>query len=249
MVITHTEKHRWIKKIDSFILNDFGKNNTKKIQALLSDVATSTITYSFSLLTKEHVDWFESLYNANLATKHNPQPYDVYKTTLGKDVINHPYYILSLTEQGTHIGGTIFTLRKDRLSMVYRTYPSTWIHNTFKCSPALYAEYLATEYAVLQNKPYLVHGIDFNPYGVHSNVGVAIFKLSIGCHPEIKSEYPLIHTDLNSLPFNSLILEAPVPGTHITEAYLIGDDETAQKYEQLFKYPERLHINLYTPTV
>ncbi|MES2748945.1 MAG: hypothetical protein V4606_00940 [Patescibacteria group bacterium] len=249
MIIHHTEKHRWIKEIDPSIFPDFGKNNSKKIQSLLKDISTTTITHSFELLTTEHISWFEKLYNANLATKHNPRPYDVYGTTLGKDIIIHPYHILILYEAGVPIGGTIFTLRKERLSMVYRTYPSDWSLHSFKCSPALYAEYIATEHALANKLPFLVHGVDLNPYGVHSNVGVAIFKLSTGCHPEIKPSYSIHETDLNTLPYNSLILEAPVAGNKIIQGYIIGNEETAQKYEQLFKYSDQLQVTLYTPTL
>ena len=247
MVISHAEKHRWIKEIHPAIFPDFGKNNTKKLQSLQKDISISTITHSFELLSEAHIKWFGELYNANLATKHNPRPYNVYDTTLGKDVVIHPYHILTLYEHGAPIGGTIFTLRKDRLSMVYRTYPSQWIQNSFKCSPALYAEFLATEYALLNQKPFLVHGVDLNPYGVHSHVGVAIFKLSTGCHPEIMPSYPIIETDLTTLPFNSLILVAPLSGNIITQGYLIGNEETAQKYEQLFKYEKQLQVTLFTP--
>lgn len=249
MLVSHTTKQRWIKSISPSIFPDFGKNNSKKIQLLLATVGTSVITHSCELLTPDHIEWFEKKYNTILATKHNPRPFDVYATTLGKEKILFPYYILTIFENALPIGGTIFVLRPDRLSMVYRTYPSDWIQTNYKCSPALYAEFLATEYALAQNKPRLVHGIDFNPYGVHSHVGVAIFKLSVGCHAQIKSIYEKMETDLNTLPYNSLLLAYPTNGSRITEAFLIGDEETAHKYEQLFKYPDQLHVTLYTPTL
>lgn len=249
MIIQHTDKHHWIKVIDPLIFPDFGKNNTKKIQALLSGVSSSDVTHLFEPLTPAHIEWFDKLYTVHLATKHNPRPYNVFDTTLGKDIIVHPYFILTLLENGTPIGGTIFTLRKDRLSMVYRTYPADWAQNNFKCSPALYAEFLATKYALAQNKPRLVHGVDTNPYGVNSHVGVAIFKLSTGCHAEIKSTYLKTESDLNTLPYKSLVLAYPISGNRITDAFLIGDTTTASQYEQLFKYPEQLKITLFTPSL
>ena len=172
MHIYHSAKQRWIKTISPSIFPDFGKNNSKKIQTLLDSVATSSITHSFDLLTENHIEWFENKYNTILATKHNPHPFDVYATTLGKEKIMFPYYILTVFENSIPVGGTIFVMRPDRLSMVYRTYASEWLHNNFKCTPAIYAEFLATEYALQHNKQNLVHGIDFNPYGVHSHVGL-----------------------------------------------------------------------------
>jgi hypothetical protein len=249
MLVTHTDKHRWIKKIDPEIFPDFGKNNTKKIKSLLEKLPTTTITHTITLLTPEDIIWFEAHYNTNISAKHNPKPYDVYATTLGKEVINFPYYILSLFENGEPIGGTIFTLRPDRLSMVYRTYPSDWNNAQEKCTPALYAEYLATAYALEQNRPYLVHGRDLNPYGVNSHVGVAIFKMSIGCYPDIKTTVTKTESDLNMLPYGSLLLIHPTEGIRITKGYLIGDAETAQRYEQLFKYPHLLDVTLYTPNI
>lgn len=249
MLVSHATKQRWIKSISPSIFPEFGKNNSKKIQTLLTTLKTSSITHSFELLSTDHIEWFEQKYNTILATKHNPRPFDVYATTLGKEKILFPYYILTVFENEIPIGGTIFVLRTDRLSMVYRTYPPDWTHNNFKCSPALYAEFLATEYALAQNKPRLAHGIDFNPYGVHSHVGVAIFKLSIGCHAEIQSMSDVTETDLNTLPYNSLLLTKPTHGNRITEAFLIGDSETTVKYEQLFKYPDQLLVTLYTPAV
>lgn len=249
MIIRHTLKHRWIKKIHPQILPDFGKSNTKRITTLLDTLHTSTISHSIKLLEPDDIVWFEHHYNVNLAKKHNPKPHDVYKTTLGKDNIVYPYYILSLFENNEPVGGTIFTIREDRLSMVYRTYSSNWKHHSFKCSPALYAEYLATAHALEQNVAYLVHGKDPNPYGINSHVGVAIFKLSTGCHPDINITILIKETDLDTLPFGSLLLEQPTDGTRIKKAYLIGDEETAKKYEQLFKYPSQLEVVLYTPTI
>lgn len=249
MIIKHPTKHRWIKKIDPAIFPDFGKNNTKKIKSLLETVSKTNITHTFELLKTEHIDWFEKHYHANLATKHNPKPYNVYDTTLGKETIIYPYYILSLFEDNEPIGGTIFTLREDRLSIVYRTYPSNWLHHSYKCSPSLYAEFLITEHALDKHLPHLVHGRDFNPYGVHSHVGVAIFKLSAGCYPDIKTAMTVAESDLDTLPYGSLLLEYPESGSKINRAYLIGDTVTAQKYEQLFKYPKQLSIVLYTPKI
>ena len=249
MIIKHADKHRWIKAINPDIFSDFGKNNTKKITSLLATLTDTTITHTFTLLTEADTIWFTQLYTTNLASKHNPKPHNVYETTLGKPVMKFPYYILTIFEQGKPIGGTIFTLRTDRLSMVYRTYASDWCIEKSKCSPALYAEYLATKFAQDQHLPYLVHGRDQNPYGVNSHVGVAIFKLSVGCSADLTIIHTINETDLNTLPYGSLLLTYPDNTVNITAGYLIGDEETASKYEQLFKYPEQLLVTLFTPTL
>ncbi len=249
MQITYADKQRWLKNINPDIFPDFGKNNTKKLQSLFSFLNESEINYTVDLMAEVDVYQFESLYQKNLMNKHNPKPHNIHQTTLGKDVIKFPYYILSLFEGKKMLGGTIFTLRDDRLSIAYRTYQSTWDFATHKCSPALYAEYLITSVALEKGYTKLAHGIDFNPYGINSHIGVAIFKLSVGCCPDIETTHIHSEIDLDTLPYGSLILEYPKTNKKITRAYLVGDSSTAEKYEQVFKYPKQLEVTLYTPTV
>ncbi|MFN3692645.1 MAG: hypothetical protein ACK4SL_00925 [Candidatus Paceibacteria bacterium] len=249
MKITHADKHRWIKYIHPDILPDFGKNNTKKITVLLNQIDSAEISHTITPATNEDIQWFEAMYLKNLQDKHNPKPHNIFKTTLGKEVIKYPYFILTLREKGQLVGGTIFTMRPDRLSIAYRTYPLSWLQHQTKCSPALYAEYIITAYALDNDLSILVHGVDHNPYGVNSHIGVAIFKLAVGCYPDIVTTHSLCESDLQMLPFGSLVLLYPESGERITKAYLIGDTSTAEKYEQVFKYPQQLQVTLYTPTL
>lgn len=245
MHIICADKHIWVKKIEDNILGSFGKNNTTKLNKLYSSLPSTTITYKIEELTREHLDWFIPLYNAHIATKTNPHIFNIMETTIGKTIIEYPYSILYILESGTPIGGIVFTTREDRISIAYRTFINKWAHHTFNCSPALYAERVIAEYALHMDKQLLVHGKDRNPYGLHSSIGVAIFKLSVGCHPQVPKKFDLHTVYVANIKTDALILEYPKDeGAIITKGYLIATAESAQTWIQATKYPEVLNVEV-----
>lgn len=243
MRIQYADKQKWVKVLREDILSDFGKNGRKKVQRLLRDMDLYSITHQFAELDQKYLDWFIPLYQERIYSKENPNTYDIYATTLGKKNPTYAYYGLTLLEKGVPVGGTIFTLRKDRLSITYRSYLPDWMqHTDIACSPSLYAEYLITQHAKDNGKRKLVHGSDRNPYGLHSSIGIAIFKLSVGCIPFTQITAENKEIELDDITKNILVLELPKEKRRITTAYLYTSYADENKFEQLYKYDEHLHI-------
>lgn len=243
MQLTYAHTHKWIKDLTGDLLVPFGKNNSKKIRRLIGEASEKGITFTFEDLHQDFLDWFIPLYVSHISEKKNPKVVDIHNATLGKDNRKYPCYSLTILEHGTPIGGTIFTLRKNHLSIAFRAYKNKWTSVESACSPALYAEYLITEHAVTHGKTKLVHGSDRNLYGVHSNIGVAIFKLSTGCHPVLSQIHETSVLETDDCVSETLILQYPESGRNITNAYLITTQENEAAYEQLYKYPEKLNIH------
>ncbi|OGG87684.1 hypothetical protein A2592_00915 [Candidatus Kaiserbacteria bacterium RIFOXYD1_FULL_42_15] len=245
MLVTFGHKHKWVKKIESDILVGFGKSNAKKITNLLRKIETLDITSIFAPLDQSFLDWFVPLYNERIRSKENPNLHDIYAATLGKAEKKFPYYTLTLFEAGIPIGGAIFTLRTYKLSIAFRVYFPDWqVNKKLACSPALFAEYIITKHAQEKNKTKLVHGSDRNPYGIYSSIGVAIFKLSVGCYPVVQYNPEIETIDTTTVQKNIFLLELPKQQRRITDAYLITTKDAAKNFEQALKYENQLRVQI-----
>lgn len=246
MKLLYADNHTWRKTIHPDIFPDFGKNNTKKLKSLLSGMEEQNISYTFESLAKEFFVWFSPLYDSLIASRENFGGYDIIESTLNNTNSKYPYFSFSLLIDNVPIGGAIFTMRKNKLSLVYRAFPSKFPESIdTRCTPALLAEYLLTVYTVCEGKEELAHGADKNPYGINSAIGLAIFKLSVGCKPFLQKTFEVRELDLETLTHDVLVLEYPSEGKRINEAALIATEESLSKYQQLFKYTEQLKIKTY----
>jgi len=238
-----SSKHRWVKKIHPEILPDFGQNGTKKISKLLSNIDNTTINYTFSPLDEHFFTWFTPQYENQVGMKKNFSGHNVINLTLRRENKKYSYFSLTVLESGQPVGGAIFTLRKNRLSVAFRIFKPDWGENpTVRCSPALFAEYLLARHAKENNLGHLAHGVDKNPYGIHASIGLAIFKLSVGCHPEVTLNHEVKEINISECPPDALILEYPTESRIITNATLITTTEALTKCEQLFKYEHLLRV-------
>jgi hypothetical protein len=101
-------------------------------------------------------------------------------------------------------------------------------------------------FAFDQGKTIISHGKDRNPYGLNSAIGMAGFKLSVGCRPSNVTDgtYEIHTLDTDKLTEDCLILEQPKEGTDITKAYLVTSRENGHKHLQVTKYPEQLSVEV-----
>ena len=152
---------------------------------------------------------------------------------------------MSLYENGTPIGGTIFSLTGNKLSIAYRTYQNNWTTAALQANPSAYTEYLLNQEAINQGKEVMIHGKDRNPYGLNSSIGLANFKFAAGCQPELPKKFAVESIDTDTLTTDVLIFALPTaPDTTITKAYLVVDELGVSKWEQLTKYPHLLDVTL-----
>lgn len=246
MQVTYPSHHRWLKDISAGFEIDFSGRAAKKIHAALPQLEGFNISYTIEPLNEAFLEDFIPKYEADIGSKQNALLHDVKGKTYNNEKSIFPYFCLSLKEHGVFIGGTIFSVRTDRVSYAYRTFNNNWIDAPVKASPALIGEYAVAQFACAQGLKYLSHGKDRNPYGLNASIGLATFKLSVGCRPYIGSdESDVIKTiDTKDLKEDCLILEMPKEGTAITKAYLVTTKETLEKYIQVTKYPELLAVEV-----
>ena len=177
--------------------------------------------------------------------KRNPNIANVKELTVGNADSKLAYKTLTLFENGQPIGGCIFSDRTDRFSIAYRMFNSRWSQDERIAGPALYGEYLLDMYSIENCKDRLTHGQDRNPYGLNSAIGLAIFKLSIGCYPKIPKERTIEILDTDHLSQDVLVLLPPQSGNQIIEANLYTKKDNIRKYEQLFNYSDRLTVHTF----
>lgn len=244
MIIKYPYKHSWCRTLSKDPFAGLSKSVVIKLKATLSKIDTSTVTHEIKPLTKETIDWFVPLYTEAIENKANARVFDIYSTTIGKGS-KFSYFSLTLIEDNTPIGALIFSERNEKISIAYKFYPHDWKVNTLKASPSFYAEYLLIQHAINNGFSKLSHGKDRNPYGLNSAIGLAVFKLSVGCSPHIpKNDFVENEIDLACIDTDILVLTSPLSGTQITEAILYTSPESVEKYTQVTKYPEQLKVTV-----
>jgi hypothetical protein len=245
MIIQYPSVHKWTKTVTSDPLFGFGKNHTVRINNSLKKISDSSVTHSFEPLTSDILEWFIPLYTATITEKNNPKLNDILKSTLGK-VSKFSYFALILREEEVPIGATIFSERNSILSFAYRIYPLDWQKNNLPAGPSLYAEYLMNAYASQNGFSKISHGKDRNPYGYNAGIGLALFKLSVGCAIDLpKDTFEILSLDSTTVTQDILVFAYPENGsTHITEAYLCVSKDTLSKYDSILKYEHLIHTNV-----
>ncbi len=245
MQVTYPSHHCWERDVSDNPYNHFSPRTAGKIRTALALCAETGVTYHIAPLDEGFLNQFVPLYTAHIGNKANAMLHDIYANTLGKEVPTFPYFCLSLYEQGEFIGGTIFSLRPQRISFAYRTFNTTWKQAPLKITPAYISEYLLAEFSCQHALNYISHGKDRNPYGLNAGIGLAIFKLSVGCRATVAKKSELKTLDTSTLTEDVLILAAPkAEETAITHAYLITSRENEHKYLQATKYPELLTVEV-----
>lgn len=245
MKVDFPSHHRWFRKNTDNPLEYLTGTNGKKIRASVEHLASEGVHWSLKPLDKDFFKLFTPIYQQTISAKSNAIVHDIYAKTLGKEFIEFPYYGLSLFDGDTYVGGTIFSVREDRIAYAYRAYERTWPLAKLKAGPALIAEYIIAQFASENKLPFVSHGRDRNPYGPNSAIGLAVFKLSVGCRPLLTEDFMPETLETDELTEDALILLMPSPGdTYITEAVLVTDPMHEHRYEQVTKYPDVLKVRV-----
>lgn len=225
-------------------LSELGKNNKARLRSTLNTLDKTLISYTTEPLTHAILEWFTPLYIQQISEKNNPKLHDIAGKTIDKKS-KFPYFILILKENNIPIGGTIFSKRNNILSIAYRIYPQNWNNHNLQASPSLYTEYIINSYGHQEGFSILSHGKDRNPYGINASIGLALFKLSVGCNVYLPNEYTVASLDVTNVQQDLLIFEMPAESeTRITQGYLCVTNESLPKYENVTKYPEKIKIDI-----
>ncbi len=242
MKIRHSNFHIWNKDALADPLNHFGKNNKARIRSTLNRVGDYNITYKIEPIGENFMDWFKPFYEKGIGAKKNAKIYNIAKT-LTKSDKNRSYHSFSLYENDEPIGGMILSCTNEKLTIAYKLYENTWRTAKLPASPSFYTEYVVSKYAYDQKKSIVSHGKDRNPYGLNSNIGLGIFKLSAGYSPLLPLNYEVIETETNSLETDVLIMNLPKEEKKIKKATLIITKKNEEKYRALHSYSDILEID------
>ncbi len=248
MTISYAPYHRWLKPVVPEPETLYGQKNERRLRSTLPRLAEHAITHELRPLDAEFLLWFTPLYETTIGSRQNAAVHDIYALTLGNTESVSEYWCLSLYEHGLPVGGTIIGIREDRVNIAYRVYPPKWGEGSLQAGPSLYTEFLVSKHAYELGKQYISHGKDRNPYGLNANIGLAIFKLSVGCTASIlldTADYVQNELSLDSLETDALILHFPSDGEQITEATLAINREVEEKYGQVLRYPHLLQVHVH----
>ncbi len=250
MEITYATGHKWSKKVVEDSLSLFGKSEQKKIAETLKKINTSDISYTIQPLDEEFFGWWLPLYEERISTKDNPKIFNVKDKTLGNPDKDKKYFSLTLLEGNIKLGGLIFSVKENTLYFAYRTFAYDWEKAILRCGPSLYVEYVVAEHAKRLGLKNISHGKDHNPYGLNSSIGLALFKLSVGCLPQLPEEnFTVERLDAEKLDKDALVFEYPqesVKCASITKIYLIASLEGQNKWSQLERFSDVLDIEIIT---
>jgi len=247
MHITYPAAHKWIEQLTEDPIAHLGKNNRARLRSTLNKLADTSIHYEVKPLTTDIIDWFTPLYQEAIGQKQNSKIFDIYASTLGKQSVV-PYFALILYENDEPVGATIFSERKNILSIAYRIYPYHWETHKLQANPSLYTEYVIRQHACERGYTQLTHGRDRNPYGVNSSIGLALFKLSVGCQVFLPNAQYETHTnELTDFSEDILVfLQPDAEQKQITQGILYASEAGMEKFSSVTKYPDSIEIELIT---
>lgn len=242
MVITYATSHRWHKPAGQNPWAGFGQNAQAKLRSSLSNLP-STVSSRIEPIGEDFLAKFIPLYEEQIGRKDHPRVFDIRDKTLVNKKIASPYFSLTIEDSGEFVGGLIFSVRESCLAIAYRSLKTKWPIAKLPAGPALYAEYLIAEQAVKEHKPIISHGKDRNPYGQNSSIGLAAFKLSVGCKALKSLNFETKKLDPADIHEDILVLEYPGDDkSEIERGYLIVSRATGGKWTQVTKYPDQLKV-------
>lgn len=244
MKIPYANTHSWWKPITPDVFSNYGASDSKRIRKLLQMTEHAAIDYRIEPANQTFFDWFEPMYQEHIRSRSNPRPANVFEMTAGNPKALFPFFTLTVTENGRPVGGCVFSDRNTHYSIAYRIYEPRWSQIQKVASPAIFGEFQLDQYSLDHGKERLVHGQDRNPYGLNSGIGLAIFKLAVGCSAKLPPTHEVSELDTDTLTTDVLVLQYPESGRDIQRAVLVATPEVQERYSQLFTYEHKLAIEV-----
>lgn len=182
---------------------------------------------------------FIPIYIRHISAKAHGEIFDVRTTLEANQQKGFLYEVISLWRHEHLLGGLIYNVHADRLSVAYRVFPYQ-LPERLPISCGYVAEQYLLERALALGKDWIVHGKDHNPYGPYSTIGLARYKLSVGYCPFVSRAPELTFglVDELCLTEDALVFLGDAPDERITRALLFMQPATpATQYQALFRYP------------
>lgn len=192
-IVTYPQYIKWelslAKKISS--LECFSPEIAKKIPKSLSRLQAAGYTFVFEAVDASYMEKFHTLYVQNISQKENPKIFEVKGKIAEKLSKGETIEALSLYKNNTYLGGSIYRVLDEKFSVIYRTFQKEF-EISLPVNVGIAADSLVYQKAIDEKKTDITHGRDRNLYGLHSDIGLAQFKLLVGCAPYISNNQQVI---------------------------------------------------------
>lgn len=191
--ITYPQHIVWHVDVSSSTdaLNCFSKKIAKRIRRGITYLENAGYTFVTEPVDDAYIDLFFPLYKENILQKDNPHVFDV-KTELQKRATEgFPIEAVSLYKGTTYLGGVIYRILDEQLTINYRVFLREFDVKT-PIGASMIADYFVYKKAIELHKTTVSHGRDRNLYGLHSGLGLPLFKLHAGAKPKIKPSKDLV---------------------------------------------------------
>ena len=196
-------------KVDLLAVSDvaslLGPERVRKIKKAIERLHAGAPNHLFLIeaVTPNYLDEFVPLYESHIGAKERGTVFDVRSRITEKMAKGFGYEAVSLRADGRLLGGMIYGVRPHTMSVAYRVFPLAMpLKLPISCS--YIAEQLLIEKALALGKRSIIHGKDRNPYGVYSSIGLAGYKLAIGCVPHVS-----LFEKTTFLPFKGQAMSQP----------------------------------------
>lgn len=224
-----------------------GGKLTRRIRKAQQLLAGSAYRFTTEAIDEAYVNHFLPLYQHYMEAKVGGGVAQVQAKLQAACQAGRQYESISLWAGDTLLGSLIYNVRADRLSVAYRVFPrQLGLKLPISCSYV--GEYQLLARAQQLQKPLITHGRDRNVYGQHAAIGLAMYKLSIGCFPVVASSSERLVVAASDLASGTdlLIFLLPSADQNITSAVLLCEDmseESTKRYNTLLHHPA-LHVEL-----
>lgn len=218
----------------------FSKKVTKRIKQTEKTIENFSYYFQIDSLKDDWLQDFKNIYEERIK-KRGGIPLDIVSNIKARIKRGRKLETISLYKENCLLGGFVYSLRKNSLSAVYRTFPLKLPDTRLPISVSYLAELYFVDRALKLGKTEIIHGRDRNPYGVwpHSAIGLPVFKLLVGNLPFVSCSLNNVFQKLNHLSFskNTLVFIGERPGERIQKAVFFANDqeEARKKYSVLFK--------------
>lgn len=218
-----------------------GVDTAYRIKKTAQKLSDASLGYRFLIedVTSSYLDQFMPLYDSFMAQKEGGTVFDVRNKIAFGQAAGKTYEAISLYENETLLGGLLYSLNDTYLGVAYRVFPHQ-LKLKLPISCSYVAEQKLIERARELHKETIVHGRDRNKYGVNSSIGLAEYKIRIGCVPYIsaspENEFHLL-ADLKPTK-DTLVFLGNRAGEEIKDGVLFSifsREELQKKYGSLLK--------------
>lgn len=163
----------------------FSSSQRKKIRRALNALQQQS-EYSFLIekVDAAYIDTFLPIYHTFIESKKNGVLFDIALRLQSAMQAGISYESISLYQDQKLIGAFFYSLQEKHFSTAYKVFPRYCMVQNIRMQPTLLAEYFLYERALQEKKEYITHGRDINQFGKNYAIGLAIFKLQLGCIPK-----------------------------------------------------------------